>query len=393
MGLLRQFAEMAPAESLARCLKTIEERDPELQAWVAVVPREGGAGPLAGVPYGAKDIYETRGLPTEYGSPLYRGRQGVRDAALIEMLTGAGAVLLGKTHTTAFAYFDPAPTRNPCDPRHTPGGSSSGSAAAVRAGMAAFALGSQTQGSVIRPASFCGVVGFKPTFGLIPADGMLPFSLSLDTVGFFTQDAGDMRHLWAGLGQNASGDPAPRIGVAAAYGGPDEPMRDAIAAALSGWRAAGVAVEDVELPEGFEGVWPAVRIINHYEGSRTHEERYREHGAGIGVKLAQLVERGLAISGAEYEEARAILAGHREALAPLWRHYGVLALASAPGPAPRGLTSTGDPRMNGAWTGLGVPALSLPMSVEGLPLGIQLVAAPGEDALLLATAAHLEILR
>ncbi|MBK9166085.1 MAG: amidase [Bryobacterales bacterium] len=393
MGLLRQFADMAPGESLRRCLGTIAERDPDIEAWVAVAPRQGGPGPLAGLPYGAKDIYETRDLPTEYGSPLFRGRQGVRDAALIDMLSAAGAVLLGKTHTTAFAYFDPAPTRNPCDPRHTPGGSSSGSAAAVRAGMAAFALGSQTQGSVIRPASFCGVVGFKPTFGLIPVDGMLPFSPSLDTAGFFTQDAGDMQHLWAGLGNSASIDPSPRIGAIASYGEPDEPMRAAIAATLASWRAAGVAVEAAELPDGFGEVWPAVQVINHYEGARTHEERYREHGAGIGAKLAHLVERGLAISGAEYEEARATLAEHREALAPLWRHYGVLALASAPGPAPLGLASTGDPRMNGAWTGLGVPALSLPMPVEGLPLGIQLVAAPGEDALLLATAAHLEILR
>ncbi|MBM3775935.1 MAG: amidase, partial [Acidobacteria bacterium] len=171
-GLLRQFLDN-PEGLLEVCRARIRERDPEIRAWVEVSPQPPlGPGPLDGIPFGAKDIFETRGLATEYGSPLYAGRKGDTDAALVTDLRRRGALLLGKTQTTAFAYFDPAPTRNPRDPRHTPGGSSSGSAAAVACGMVAFALGSQTQGSVIRPAAFCGVVGFKPTFGKLSTEGV-----------------------------------------------------------------------------------------------------------------------------------------------------------------------------------------------------------------------------
>ena len=178
LGMLRQFlewrdaGEKTPAQLLEICLARIAEREPKIQAWVQVAPQPATcAGPLAGIPFGAKDIYETQGLITAYGSPLYAGRIGSADAALVAQLRGLGAVLLGKTQTTAFAYFDPAPTRNPRDLTRTPGGSSSGSAAAVAAGMVPFALGSQTQGSVLRPASFCGVAGFKPTRGLPAARG------------------------------------------------------------------------------------------------------------------------------------------------------------------------------------------------------------------------------
>src|SRR5580692_7043454 len=179
------------------CRRRIAERDAEVLAWAALAAHPRPAeGPLLGLPYGAKDIFETRDLPTSYGSPLYAGRRGRRDAALIEELAGAGATLLGKTHTAAFASFDPAPTRNPRYPGHTPGGSSAGSAAAVAAGMVPFAIGTQTLGSVLRPASYCGVCGFKPSFGLVSIDGALPFAPSLDTIGFFTESADDMFCLW-----------------------------------------------------------------------------------------------------------------------------------------------------------------------------------------------------
>ncbi len=159
-----------------------------------------GEGSLAGIPFAAKDTFETLGMSTAFGSAIYAGRKGVCDAALVTRFRKAGAILLGKTQTTAFASFDPSPTRNPHNPEHTPGGSSSGSAAAVAAGMAALALGSQTQGSVGRPASYCGVAGFKPTFGLLPCQGLFPFAHSLDTPGLFTQDAGDMQLLWGRIG-------------------------------------------------------------------------------------------------------------------------------------------------------------------------------------------------
>ena len=183
------------------CLERIRALDPSIHAWVQVAPQDPtGDGPLAGIPFGAKDIIETRGLATQYGSPIYEGRIGVSDAAIIAELRTRGAILMGKTHTTAFAYRTPAPTRNPHNLQHTPGGSSSGSAAAVAAGMVPLALGTQTQGSVLRPASFCGIAGFKPTYGLVSMEGVLPFAKTLDTLGFFTATAADMLALWNALG-------------------------------------------------------------------------------------------------------------------------------------------------------------------------------------------------
>src|SRR5580704_4324452 len=207
MGLLTEYVEWlesgakTPADLIALCWTRITGREPELRAWVEVSPQEAlGSGPLDGIPFGAKDIFETRGLATEFGCPAYAGRKGQADAALVMQLRSRGAALMGKTHTTSLASFDPSPTRNPRNRSHTPGGSSSGSAAAVAAGMVPFALGSQTQGSVLRPASYCGVVGFKPTYGLLSLDGVLPFAPSLDTAGLFTQDADDMRLLWNRMG-------------------------------------------------------------------------------------------------------------------------------------------------------------------------------------------------
>src|SRR5215471_17381566 len=191
--------------ALQSCLHRIRAMDPSIHAWVQVLPqRPTGNGALADIPFGAKDIMETRGLSTEYGSPIYKGRVGTIDAAIVRELRQRGAILLGKTQCTAFAYRTPAPTRNPHDLEHTPGGSSSGSAAAVAAGMVPFALGTQTKGSVLRPASFCGVTGFKASYGLLPMEGVLPLAKSLDTLGFFTHTPADMLALWESMGHPAS---------------------------------------------------------------------------------------------------------------------------------------------------------------------------------------------
>jgi Asp-tRNA(Asn)/Glu-tRNA(Gln) amidotransferase A subunit family amidase len=396
-GMLRQFLEWrdsggkTPAQLLAICLARIAEQEPQVQAWVQVSPQSAtGAGPLNGIPFGAKDIFETRGLVTAYGSPLYAGRIGSSDAALVAQLRGLGAVLLGKTQTTAFAYFDPAPTRNPHDLKHTPGGSSSGSAAAVAAGMVPFALGSQTQGSVLRPASFCGVAGFKPTRGLLPLDGVLPFAPSLDTAGLFTQTADDMQRLWGLIGfQEAAGSRA--LAVPAEIPAVDPSMQKAFYAALDSLRGNGWAVDTINMPAQFPELLAAVRLVNNYEGARTHEQRWREHGSGIGAKLAQLVEEGLAIPSEKYASALALIATLKQEMSDLFRSHAVLATPAAPGHAPAGLASTGDPRLNSPWTALGVPAISVPMPVgDGLPLGLQLVAAAGADSFLLAVAAAVE---
>src|SRR5581483_5307466 len=290
---------LRPPDGIDGCLRRIAERDADVRAWVEVAPQPPLAqGRLSGVPFAAKDIFETAGLATEYGSPLYAGRRGSIDAAIVTELRREGAILVGKTHTTAFAYFDPAPTRNPRDLRRTPGGSSSGSAAAVAAGMVPLALGSQTQGSVLRPASYCGVVGFKPTFGTISRDGVLPFAPSLDTVGFFTETVADMLEF-------LNYPNAPARPLCAAYADP------LIADATARLRAAGFQVTETTPPAGFDSLLRASRLLNDYEGARTHEARWREHGDRIGAKLAALVRNGLSIPTAQYEEALATVAGMR----------------------------------------------------------------------------------
>src|SRR5579864_326513 len=204
---METFTEWLQADREARkrglqlCLQRIRELEPSIHAWVQVKPeRPTGDGPLSEIPFGVKDIVETQGMATEYGSPLYKGRVGTNDAAIIREMRSRGAILLGKTVTTAFAYRTPGPTRNPRNLDHTPGGSSSGSAAAVAAGMAPFTIGEQTRGSMLRPASFCGVTGFKPTHDLLPMEGVLPVSKSLDTLGLFTHTPVDMLALWKALG-------------------------------------------------------------------------------------------------------------------------------------------------------------------------------------------------
>ena len=369
--MLRQFlewierGERMPADLVALCLRRIAEAEPAVRAWVEVSPRAGrGEGPLRGIPYGAKDIIETSGMATGYGSPLYAGRRGERDAQVITLLEQAGAVLLGKTQTTAFASFDPAPTRNPRLSGHTPGGSSSGSAAAVAARMVPFAVGTQTLGSVLRPASYCGVCGFKPTFGRIPMDGVLPFAPSLDTIGFFTETAADMQCLWSRLcGSNAE--------------------------AQSG----GMARFPEDAPAGWDRLTAAACLINDYEGARTHEARYREFGERIGARLADLVRRGLQIPDEEYAAARAHVDAMRCVMARIFEEYPIIQSPAATGPAPAGFESTGDPAANAPWTALGVPAISIPVPDAGPPIGLQLTAAWGRDDQLVATARRVEVMR
>ena len=388
-----RIGECSSGDGLALCLRRIAERDAEVRAWVEVVPEvapraPAADGPLHGVPFGAKDIFETCGMATEYGSPLYAGRKGERDAAVITELQNAGAILLGKTHTTAFASFDPAPTRNPRLPGHTPGGSSSGSAAAVAAGMAPFALGTQTLGSVLRPASYCGVCGFKPSFGLIPTDGVLPFAPSLDTVGFFTETAVEMAWLWS---RGFRGEPGATLRRAALFRvASDECMSRAVDDAAETLRASGVPVEAVEVPAGWDRLLAAALTINCYEGARTHAGRYRDFGDRIGIRLAELVRHGLGTPETEYSDALAHVAAMRSVLANVFWEYPVILSPAATGAAPQGFDSTGDPANNAPWTALGVPAISVPLPVESAPIGLQITAAWGRDDALVAIAEQVE---
>lgn len=385
-------AQFTPAGLLKLCLERIREREPQVRAWVEVAPQPPtGSGPLDGIPFGAKDIFETRGLATEYGSPLYAGRTGQEDAALVTALRRAGAVLLGKTHTAAFAYFDPAPTRNPRDLGRTPGGSSSGSAAAVAAGMVPFALGTQTMGSVIRPASFCGITGFKPTFGLLPLEGVLPFAPSLDTAGLFTETAAGMALLWERMGSVTRAEPATRLGVLEPWVPIEGEMRQAYEWAIGRFRAAGWVADLVTTPVDLAAVQQAVELVTTVEGARTHRARWEQFGERIGAKLAALVRCGLGVADQDYLGALEALEVARRRMPDLWTDYPVLLSPAARGPAPEGLASTGDPALNAPWTGLRGPVLTIPMNPDGrLPLGLQMAAAAGADALLLATAVRLE---
>jgi Asp-tRNA(Asn)/Glu-tRNA(Gln) amidotransferase A subunit family amidase len=393
----RTFREFYAASPKARgagleaCLTLISVREPAIQAWVQVAPEAPtGYGSLSGIPFGAKDVFETKGLATEYGSSVYKGRVGNFDAAPIKELRSRGAVLLGKTQTAAFAYRTPPPTRNPRNFDHTPGGSSSGSAAAVAAGMVPFAIGTQTSGSTIRPASFCGIVGFKPTFGLFSVDGVLEFSRSLDTLGFFVNSAVDLEVLWIALGRRAASPRHLNLGVLDPLPDVEPEMASAFAAAISRLREHGFRLRAVDITPTLHRLTQAQRTIMFYEGARAHELRYRQFGDRL-LQLANLVRDGRKISDATYKDALAYVASAREQLRAQFRQTPVILSPAAPGAAPSGLSSTGDSRMNACWTALGVPALTIPMPVrEALPLGLQLTGDLGSDAALIHTAVRLE---
>jgi len=360
--------------------------DSSICAWVEVQPQPAtGDGTLSGIPFGAKDIIETANLPTEYGSPIYKGRRGTADAAIIRQLRSAGAILLGKTHTAAFAYFTPAVTHNPRNPDHTPGGSSSGSAAAVAAGMIPLALGTQTLGSVLRPASYCGITGFKPTYGLFSMDGVLPMARSLDTLGFFTGTPRDMLALWRALGQPVESQADVTFGIPDPLPDIDPGMAGSFRNVVETLRNRGIPIENLPITSMLDRLAKETRAVMFYEGARFHEARYRQYGDQL-QDLAALVREGLAMSNTRYQEALGFIAESKQRIAACFQTTPVILSPAATGPAPKGLSSTGDPRMNAPWTALGVPAISIPMPVAGLPLGLQLTGAPGQDALLLHAA-------
>jgi Asp-tRNA(Asn)/Glu-tRNA(Gln) amidotransferase A subunit family amidase len=377
--------------ALRSCLDRIRTLDSSIHAWVQVSPqRPTGHGKLEEIPFGAKDIIETRGLATEYGSPVYKGRIGTADAAIIREMRERGAILLGKTHTTAFAYQTPAPTRNPRDLEHTPGGSSSGSAAAVAAGMVPFAIGEQTRGSVLRPASFCGVTGFKPSYGLLSMEGVLPLAKSLDTLGFFTHTPTDMMALWELLGHSVDRSEDFELGTPEPMPAVEPAMATAFQNALVRLRRSGASIRSIDMAGMLAKLSDASITVMFYEGARFHQQRYNQYGARL-ADLAELVREGLKISVERYDETKRYIDSCKAQVAELFKVTPVILTPAAVGTAPLGLASTGDPRMNAPWTALGTPAISLPMPVPtGLPLGLQLTAQHGEDARVLRTAVWVE---
>jgi Asp-tRNA(Asn)/Glu-tRNA(Gln) amidotransferase A subunit family amidase len=378
-------------QALQPCLDRIREMDPSIHAWVQVSPQKPtGRGKLSEIPFGVKDIIETRGLSTEYGSPIYKGRIGTADAAIVRELRKRGAILLGKTQTTAFAYRTPPPTRNPRDLEHTPGGSSSGSAAAVAAGMVPVSIGEQTLGSVLRPASYCGVTGFKPTYDLLSMDGVLPLAKSLDTLGFFTHTASDMLLLWESMGYSTGRTEDFALGAPAPLPEVDPAMAVAFQNALLQLRSAGASIRLIDIAEMLAKLSDASNTVMFYEGARFHQQRFHEYGSRL-ADLADLVRDGLQISVERYDEARRYIAECTVKVSRMYEATPVILTPAATGPAPLGLSSTGDPRMNAPWTAMGMPAISISMPVSsGLPLGLQLTADHGQDARVLRTALRVQ---
>ena len=395
------------AEALVRaCLDRIARDEPRIHAWAWLDPEQalataaaidagGRRAPLFGLPVGVKDIIDTADMPTECGSSLRRGRRPAADAACVAALRAAGAVVLGKTVTTEFAYFSPGKTRNPRNPEHTPGGSSSGSAAAVAASMVPAALGSQTAGSVIRPAAFCGVVGMKPTHGLLALDGVSPLAPSLDTLGVFARHVEDLPVLLEALGAPLEPEPSrsspPRIGIChtEAWRHTERDQREAVRQAAVRLREAGAAVDELELGAEFEGLFEAQQAIMSAEMWLSLGEERRSHGAAMSGKLRTAIDEGAALPPMRYAEALALADDCERLLPGIFAKADVLLTASAVGEAPATLESTGDPAMNRIWTLLHVPCISVPFGAgsTGLPLGVQLVGPLRGDAQLIADAA------
>ncbi len=390
------------------CLEKIAAREPAVEAWQHLdaeaalahareLDRSTAArGPLFGVPFGVKDIIDTHDMPTEYGSPIHRGHRPGRDAACVALMRKAGAVLFGKTVTTEFANQHPGKTRNPHDPTRTPGGSSSGSAAAVGDKMVPLALGTQTTASTIRPASFCGVVGYRPTWGDLRLSGVLEAAGSLDTLGLMARSIEDIALLRdVLLGAEPKPLPAevakPRIGFCRTplWENADTATQRLLEDAASQLARAGAAVKDAVLPPGFTRILDAHRAVSSFEFTRNFTWEIEQHWNEISETLRNgRLKDGMGTSFGRYREAREFLAACRHTLDQFFENYDVLFTPAAAGEAPAGLHSTGYTGFCTIWTSTHVPAVTLPVlrGPNGLPIGTQLIARRDRDSELLAFA-------
>jgi len=410
-------------ELVGACLERIRQVEPTVQAWTFLDEdlalaqaraaddhkRSGQAiGELHGVPVGLKDIIDTGDMPTENGCALHKGRAPRNDAAVVAMLRAAGAVILGKTVTTECAYFSPGKTRNPHNPEHTPGGSSSGSAAAVAASMVPLALGSQTAGSTIRPAAFCGVYAFKPTHGLVPRTGILQLSRTLDHVGLFARTLEDVALLAEAVAGYHEGDAdsRPRARIAFRETLAEEPPIPPMLAFVKTphWDRAdadtkealaelvetlGDRVEEVDpFVVGGGEPWAWQKTIMETEMAANFEREWTSGRDKLSEQLRSLIARGREVRAVDYQRALKDTAAQVESFDELFtERYDAILTPAAPGTAPKG-TATGDPVFNALWTLCGMPAVTLPLmkGANGLPLGVQLVGRRNFDARLLRTA-------
>ena len=391
-----------PAALLDACLARMEQREPVVRAMAyvdAAAARHAQPlpGPLHGLPLGVKDVLDTADMPSEYNSAIWRGHRPRADAACVAWARAAGAVVLGKTVTTEFATRTPGPTTNPHDPARTPGGSSSGSAAGVAAGYFPFAYGTQTAGSVIRPAAYCGIVGYKPSFGLINRMGMKLMSDSLDTVGVMARSAGDCALLAGAVSGHDLGDPdrhpgcAPRIGLCR---GPtwDRALPETVALfdnLRDLMERAGATVSDLDLPPEYGRLEDDHAIVMNAESARALGWEMTTARGALSPALRERMEWGLAQPAARISEAVASLRRLQDGFAAVMDGLDILLTPAAPGQAPVGLAWTGDAGFNFVWTSLHVPCVTVPAGAgpDGMPLGVQVVGRRGEDRAVLAWAA------
>jgi len=406
----RLAAREITAEALARaCLERIQEREAAVGAWIHLDPDavleqakqlDAGPvrGPLHGLPLGVKDIIETADMPTGFGSKAYAGKRTAMDAAGVALARAAGALIFGKTVSTEFAWFFPGKTANPRNPAHTPGGSSSGSAAAVADNMVPLAFGTQTAGSIVRPGSYCGVVGYKPSHGTLPRAGVKLLAESLDTLGVMARSPGDAALLVGALSGRdllpQALERAPRIALCRTHEWPAA-QPETVAAldhAAKAAAGAGASVKELSLPQEFAGLLQAQVDLMNYECYRSLAGDRVHHWEDLSDTLQKLIETAGKVSAARYDEARALAAKCRAMLPDLLAGADAILAPSAPGEAPRGLQATGNPVFCRIWTLLGTPSMNVPCSTgpNGLPVGVQVIGRIGEDARALAVAEWLQ---
>lgn len=401
-------AKKFTAEAVVRdCLDHIAEREPTVHAFANIDPdyaltqaraldrMPSSRGALHGVPIGVKDIIDTEHLPTEMGSPIYKGYRSFGDAACVALARMAGAVILGKTVTAEFAGMFPGPTTNPHNPAHTPGGSSSGSAAAVADFMLPVAYGTQTGGSVLRPSSFCGCVGYKPTFNLINRQGIKFAAETLDTIGLITRTVDDAELVTAVLVNKTPAyrrfDSPPRLGLCRTplWDTAEAPTKHAVEDAAKRLAAAGASVKEIVLPDEFEKLYYTAReTINNYERSKSMAADWQRHPDKISKVLGGRVQQGFAMKHEDYVAALQLAERCRARIDDAYEGVDAIISPCVKGEAPAGLSHTGEPAFQQFWTVLNGPAMSLPTHTgpQGLPVGIQLVAPRYQDDRLFACA-------
>jgi len=397
----------SPIAYLDSCLARIASREPLVHAFTQFDPdlvrrraRHAPPGPLHGIPFAVKDVLDTADQPSEYGSPIWDGHRPFADAASVAWARAAGAVLMGKTVTTEFATRKPGATANPAGLSHTPGGSSSGSAAAVADCMVPLATGTQTLGSIVRPAAFCGVVGYKPTYNLIPRKGVWNDADTLDTVGVFARSVPDAALFVAAMldfrALMVPDRPAvPRVGLCRTFqwehASPD--MQAALANAGRHLQAAGASVEDVALPPRYADLLAAQTCVAKWEIAHTLADEYLRNGTGLRPPLYERCSEGYKIDPADYQRALATGRQCRQMLPDAFGHCDVLLAPGAPGEAPEGLEWTGDPLFNQIWTFLHVPCVAVRggRGGHGLPLGLQVIGRLDDDSRTLEAAHWIQL--